>query len=112
MKRYNYGLFAEYYMIFQLYIRGYRILARRYKTSLGEIDIIAKRNRNLVAFEVKARKNGEFTTELVRKKQLKRIENAMKIFLSENDVYIDYNILFGIIFFRNIFRFKIFIGTD
>jgi putative endonuclease len=95
-------------MIFQLYLRGYRILARRYKTKLGEIDIIAKKNKNLIAFEVKARKNGVFNTEMVSKKQLKRIENAMNVFLTKNSIYVDYNILFGIIFFKNIFKFKIF----
>jgi putative endonuclease len=112
MNRYNYGLFAEYYMIFQLYIRGYRILARRYRSSVGEIDIIAKKNKNLIAFEVKARKNEEFTTELVSKKQRRRIENAMNVFLAKNAIYIDYNILFGIIFFKNVFKFKIVSGIN
>ncbi|MDR2077372.1 MAG: YraN family protein [Rickettsiales bacterium] len=112
MNRYNYGLFAEYYMIFHLYIRGYKILARRYKTSLGEIDIIAKKGRNLIAFEVKARNSEEFNTELVTKHQLNRIGNAINVFLSKNTIYVDYNILFGIIFFKNIFRFKIFSGTS
>jgi putative endonuclease len=95
-------------MIFQLVIRGYRILARRYKTSLGEIDIIAKRNMNIIAFEVKARSGGEFTTEVVTARQRKHIENALNIFLSRNNKYIDCNILFGIILYKNIFEFKIF----
>jgi putative endonuclease len=111
MNSYNYGIFAEYYMIFQLFIRGYRILARRYRTRLGEIDIIAKKNTSLVAFEVKARKKGEFTTEIVSRKQWRRIENTMSIFLAQNNEYANYNVLFGIIFFKNVFEFKIFNGV-
>jgi putative endonuclease len=95
-----------------LRIRGYSILSRRYKNQLGEIDIIAKRGNNLVAFEVKARRSGELTTELVSKRQQNRIRNAMNVFLARNTAYIDYNILFGTISFRNIFKFKIFDRID
>jgi putative endonuclease len=99
-------------MSLALRARGYGILFRRYRTPLGEIDIIAKKGRNLVAFEVKARKSGEFTTELVSGRQRTRIKNAMGVFLANNTAYVDYNILFGTILFRSIFRFKIFDGVD
>lgn len=108
-KSYGYGLFAEYFIIFYLRIKGYKILARRYKTHFGEIDIIAKKLDNLVVFEVKARKNKNLlTTEVVSKKQITRIQNAMNVFLSINSEYIDYNILVSIVLFNNIFNFKIF----
>ena len=49
------GLRAESAAAWILRLKGYRILARRYKTPVGEIDIIARRG-NVVAFvEVKAR---------------------------------------------------------
>lgn len=106
---YDYGLFAEYSIILYLRIKGYKILARRYKTYFGEIDIIAKKRDNLIAFEVKARKNKSIlTTEIVSNKQITRIKNAMNAFLSRNPEYIDYNIFFSIVLFNNIFNFKIF----
>jgi putative endonuclease len=49
------GLSAETRAAAYLMATGYRILAKRFRTPYGEIDIVAKR-RNLVAFvEVKAR---------------------------------------------------------
>ncbi|MDR1499250.1 MAG: YraN family protein [Rickettsiales bacterium] len=108
MNSYRYGLFAEYFIIFYLFIRGYRILARRYKTKLGEIDIIATKKDNLVAFEIKARKGKGLTTEIVNNRQLLRINNALRFFLYKNNKYLDYNILIYIILYKNIFNFKIF----
>ena len=40
--------------------RGYAILARRYRTRLGEIDIVARDGETVVFFEVKARNNAAF----------------------------------------------------
>ena len=49
------GLSAESRAAAYLMAKGYRILAKRFRTPHGEIDIVAKR-RNLIAFvEVKAR---------------------------------------------------------
>ena len=49
------GLSAESRAAAYLMAKGYRILAKRFRTPYGEIDIIARR-RNLLAFvEVKAR---------------------------------------------------------
>jgi putative endonuclease len=41
---------------------GYAILARRYRTRCGEIDIIAEDGQTVVFVEVKARANAEFGT--------------------------------------------------
>ena len=108
MNTYKYGLFAEYFLIVYLFFRGYKILARRYKTFLGEIDILATKKRDLIAFEVKARNKNDVTTEVVSKKQIKRIYNAIKIFITYNNKYVDYNIYYSIILFRNVFNFKIY----
>src|ERR1700724_792932 len=49
------GLSAESRAAAYLMAKGYRILAKRFRTPYGEIDLVARR-RNLVAFiEVKAR---------------------------------------------------------
>ena len=41
---------------------GYEILARRYRTAHGEIDIVAKDGETTVFVEVKARASAEFGT--------------------------------------------------
>ena len=40
--------------------RGYAILARRYRTRLGEIDIVARDGNTIVFVEVKARRGTAF----------------------------------------------------
>ena len=49
------GLSAESRAAMFLIAKGYRIVARRWRTPFGEIDIVARRRRALVFVEVKAR---------------------------------------------------------
>jgi putative endonuclease len=106
MNNYKFGLFGEYFLIFLLTIRCYKIVARRYKTPLGEIDVIAKRGNNLVVFEVKSSRSKTPTSELVSFRQENRIRRALEIFLSNNNKYIDYNISYCIFFYRSVFNYK------
>ena len=54
------GILGETLACDELRRRGYEILARRYRTRLGEIDIIARDGPTLVFVEVKARSGREF----------------------------------------------------
>uniref|UniRef100_UPI0025F8626B YraN family protein n=1 Tax=uncultured Hyphomicrobium sp. TaxID=194373 RepID=UPI0025F8626B len=49
------GHTAEWAAAIALMVKGYRILARREKTPLGEIDLIAVRGRRVAFVEVKRR---------------------------------------------------------
>jgi putative endonuclease len=51
------GHLAEALAAFSLQLRGYRILARRHRTRLGEIDLIVKRGAIIAFVEVKARRD-------------------------------------------------------
>jgi putative endonuclease len=46
----------------ELALRGYAILATRYRSRFGEIDIICERDEVVVFVEVKARKDARFGT--------------------------------------------------
>ncbi|MBM5782594.1 MAG: YraN family protein [Pelagibacterales bacterium] len=81
---YQFGVMAEKISIFLLRIKGYKILFWRYKTYLGEIDIIAKKGNLIVVAEVKARKSHLLTEDVLKITQVKRIKNATEIFLSKN----------------------------
>jgi len=94
---YKFGIISEYIAIIYLFLKGYKILHRRYKTRLGEVDIIVKKGNNLVAVEVKARKKKTEIGEVVYNKQFKRINNAMKIFLFKNPKYSNFNIRIDVI---------------
>lgn len=53
---YRFGLRAETLAAWYLRLKGYQILAERYRVMQGEIDVLARRGNTLVAVEVKARK--------------------------------------------------------
>jgi putative endonuclease len=81
------GLSAESRASAWLIARGYRVLARRFKTPVGEIDIVAKR-RNLVAFiEVKARASFDDAAYAVTPRQQQRIIAAAQAWLAKNPQY-------------------------
>lgn len=83
MKRTTYktGLQAESLCRLILRLKGYRILASRYKTPVGEIDIIAVRWNTVVAVEVKARATSDAAAESVSPHQQVRIMHALEHFI-------------------------------
>ena len=78
------GLSAESRAAAWLIAHGYRILARRWKSPLGEIDIIAARRHTLIFVEVKARTTLDDAAEAVTERQQQRIAAAAEIWLAAN----------------------------
>ncbi len=62
--------------------KGYRILARRYRTRLGEIDLIARRGDLVLIVEVKARRTLVEAMEAVAWQSERRIEGAADLWLA------------------------------
>ena len=92
-KSYWFGIIAEYYVVVILFFKGYILLKRRYKTKLGEVDLIFKKKDYIVAVEVKGRSDYECQAgEVVGKRQFHRIVNSLKIFLNKNEDYCNLNI--------------------
>ena len=67
------GRWAEALAGLTLQLKFYRILAQRYRCPVGEIDIIAARERTLVFIEAKARQTFEQAMESVTPRQQQRI---------------------------------------
>jgi putative endonuclease len=61
-RRQSLGILGEDLACAELLRRGYAILARRYRTRFGEIDIITERDDVVVFVEVKTRRSGRFGT--------------------------------------------------
>lgn len=74
------GRLAEGAACLLLFVKGYRIVATRYRAPGGEIDIIARRGRRLVFCEVKARKDARAALEAVDFRTRRRIEAAARHF--------------------------------
>ncbi len=84
-RAYLFGHSAEARAAIWLRLKGYRILARRFKTPLGEIDIIARRFGVLCFVEVKARRNMAEAYHALNKHQQRRIANAANIWLQNHE---------------------------
>lgn len=80
-KAYHFGLWAEGLAIVYYLLHGYLPIARRYKTKLGEIDLIVASKRTIIFVEVKARRSeGAFP---LHPKQLERIQHAAMLFVAK-----------------------------
>lgn len=76
------GHFAEALAAFSLQIKGWRIIARRYRTPLGEIDLIARRGHLIAMVEVKARPTLIEAMDSVTPSAQKRIIGSADLWLS------------------------------
>ena len=84
---YRRGHRGEWLAALALTAKGYRILARRYRTRLGEIDLIARRGDLVLIVEVKARRTLVDAMEAIRRESERRIEGAADIWLSRQPDY-------------------------
>jgi putative endonuclease len=78
------GLSAESRAALLLIAKSYRILARRFKTPFGEIDIVARRRNDLVFVEVKARERIDDAAEAISERGKRRILAAAEFWLARH----------------------------
>lgn len=76
------GISAESRAAAFLVAKGFRILARRWKSPVGEIDIVARRRHLLVFVEVKARHSLDGAAEAVTERQRQRIVAAAEAWIA------------------------------
>lgn len=76
------GRRSEAWAAWALRLKGYRILAMRYRTPLGEIDIIARRGSVVAMVEVKARATLRDAMEAVGPAAQRRIMAAADLYAS------------------------------
>ncbi len=81
---FRHGLLAEELAALMLRLKGYRILARRFRTGRGEIDLIVRRGDTVAFVEVKARARIDLAIEAVGTGTRRRIIDAARIWISRN----------------------------
>ena len=80
------GHFAELIALMYLRLKGYRLLAQRFRTPLGEVDLIMRR-RDVTAFiEVKARGTRDHGVEAVTATQSRRISAAARFWMARDKI--------------------------
>jgi len=87
LQAYRYGLRAESLCIAYLLATGHRLLGRRVRLPVGEIDLIARRGRTLLFIEVKARRTLEAGLYALKPAQQRRMLQAVNAWLARHPRY-------------------------
>lgn len=88
---------GEWLAALALMVKGYRIVARRYRTKLGEIDLIARRGDLIVIVEVKVRPTLASAMEAVAFMSERRIEAAADLWLARQPDYGHLSVRFDLV---------------
>lgn len=92
------GLRGEALAALLLQLKFYRIRERRYKTPVGEIDLIAERNGTIVFIEVKTRAHRAGEAEALEAVNTARLARAAQYWLASNPREADKFCRFDVIF--------------
>ena len=97
VRAYRRGVFAETFVAFLLRLKGHRIVARRYKTPVGEIDLVALKGNRLAFIEVKRRKTTEDAAWTLPAKQRRRIVRAAQYWLAGHPDFAGHDLAFDVV---------------
>lgn len=103
---YQNGLWAEMVAEIILRLKGYRILARRYKTPMREIDIVVRRGQMIAFVEVKYRRTITEALECLTPSMKSRITNAARHFIAAYPAYHNYDMRFDLFALTGAFSFR------
>jgi putative endonuclease len=91
------GRRAESLAAWFLRFKGYRVLARRYKTPVGEIDLIVRRGRQIAFVEVKLRDTADDGLLAVGAAGRRRIARAAEMWLAAHPVAVGLDLRFDVV---------------
>lgn len=80
-KAYSRGLWAEFIACMFLRLKGYRLLEKRFRTKVGEVDLIMQKGGILHFIEVKTRRRFIDAALAISPQQKKRIKKAATYYL-------------------------------
>jgi putative endonuclease len=77
-RAYRHDLFAETVAALLFRLKGYRIMARRYRSPVGEINLVAQKSNRLVFVELKRRRTTEDAawTLPAKQRRIVRVRNT------------------------------------
>lgn len=110
MRNIEIGKIGEKKAIEYLESNGYKIIEKNFKVKFGEIDIIARKKREIIFIEVKTRTNDNFgyPEEAVNKTKLKKIEKVALFYLNSKKINLSYRFeVLSILKDKEKFKFEI-----
>jgi putative endonuclease len=96
-RAYRSGVLAETLAALLFRLKGYRIVARRYRSPVGEIDLVAQKAKRLVFVEVKRRKTTDDAAWTLPAKQRRRIVRAAQYWLASHPDFTGHTIAFDVV---------------
>lgn len=97
VRAYRRGILAETLVALLLRLKGHRIVARRYATPVGEIDLVALKGKRLAFIEVKRRRTRDDAAFSVTAKQKRRIVRAAQYWLASHPAFAGHDIAFDVV---------------
>ena len=97
LRAYRQGVFSESVAALMLRLKGNRVVARRYKTPVGEIDLVALKGKRLAFVEVKRRKSFEEAVEALPSRARRRIVRAAQYWLAAHPLYNGHDMRFDVV---------------
>jgi len=88
------GRHGERVALVLLRLKGYRILAHRFRSPVGEIDIVAARGPVLAFVEVKARATHAAAADAILAAQRQRIARGAEAFIRQRPQYGGHSVRF------------------
>ncbi len=93
LSRKEIGAFGEKIAKRYLEKRGYKILAQNFRKKFGELDIVTKKNKNVIFFEVKTREVNDpnelesfLPEDEISFEKEKQLRKMTQIYLAENNL--------------------------
>ena len=78
------GRLAEWAALWSLRLKGYRLLASRFRSPVGEVDLVMRKGSVTAFIEVKARPTRDAAVGSVTSWQSKRISAAARMWMSRD----------------------------
>ena len=96
-RAYRKGHWSERAAAVALILKGYRVVARRHRTKLGEIDLIARKGDLVAIVEVKARRTLAEAMDAIGYESERRIEAAADLWLARQPDYARLSVRFDMV---------------
>lgn len=80
------GRYAEIAVHWYLRLQGYQIIAKRYRTPVGELDVVARRRKRYRFVEVKFRRDKDRLWEAFPTPQQLRVRRAAQWFIMRHNL--------------------------
>ena len=97
-RRHHRGLKAESIVAAVYIATGHRILGRRFRTPVGEIDLIALRKNRVAFIEVKRRATTEDAEDAITLTMRRRVRRAADLWLARNPGFQAHDVGFDLVF--------------